>query len=100
MGHYSDPRRRHRLTGPEVPSVMRAVRARLGELVEERVDFEEAVALFRVLIRFTVNTPGRPTYPAATWEAIEEYLNGPLSWIESEPSKRPDLEEEESLRHV
>jgi len=72
-----DPfQRRHRILGPEVKPVIGAVRHRLHDLLNERKPeaFEEAWLLFRVLYRLKAHSPGRPDYPEASWEAVEDYL--------------------------
>ena len=68
--------RRHRLNGPEVAPVMRAVLLRLEDLVEERSDLEEAEILYRVHYRMTRNRTGRPHYGyAITWEKIRKWIH-------------------------
>jgi len=67
--------RRHRILGPEVSPVVKAVRIRLRYLIEARRDFEEAYLLFRVLYRMESHSPGRPDYPEPEWVTMEAYFN-------------------------
>lgn len=80
MVHFTD--RRYRLNGDEVGPTMELVRARLLELVDARVDPEQAETLFRILIRHRNYRVGRPVYPEpATWDTIASWLmdNGPFN---------------------
>jgi len=73
-------RRRHGLQPHEFGPVFRAVKHRLFQLVENRSNFPESEALFKVLFRFDNCKPGRPEYPEEiTWQLITEYINGPLA---------------------
>ncbi len=83
MDYYTG-RRRHGLYPHEFGPVFRAVRHRLLQLLEEREDFLEAEALFRVLWRFENCKVGRPSYPEEiNWPLIAEYVNGPFQPIEN-----------------
>ena len=78
MVHYLR-RRRHGLLPHEFGPVFRAVKHRLFQLVENRSNFPEAEALFKVLWRFENCKVGRPQYPEEiNWQLITEYINGPL----------------------
>ena len=78
MVHYSR-RRRHGLQPYEFGPVFQAVKHRLIQLVENRSNFPEAEALFKVLFRFENCKPGRPEYPEEiNWQLIRDYLNGPF----------------------
>jgi len=94
MVHYSD--RRMRLAGEEVAPIMRLVQARLEELCKARLNFNEALLLFRVLWRYRNPYPGRPLYPELiSWSTIRELLeNGPFS-EEGEHLDAQDHPEEE-----
>jgi len=86
MVHFSD--RRYRLNGDEVGPTMELVRARLLELVDARVDPEQAETLFRILIRHRNYRRGRPVYPEpVTWGTIASWLmdNGPFNEEEVVP---------------
>jgi len=76
MDHYSR-RRRHGLLLHEFGPVYKAVKQRLLQLLEDREDFHEAEALFKVLWRFENCKVGRPQYPEEiNWQLITEYING------------------------
>lgn len=73
--------RRYRLNGDEVDPVMQLVKERLTELLEDRVNLEEATVLYRILWRHREYSVGRPFYPdPITWGHIEALLNnGPIA---------------------
>lgn len=76
-------RRRHGLQPHEFGPVFRAVKHRLRQLLENRRNFSEAEALFKVLWRFENCRTGRPEYPKEiNWQLINEYINGPFSFSE------------------
>lgn len=76
MDHFTR-RRRHGLPPHEFGPVFRAVKHRLFQLVENRNNFPEAEALFKVLFRFENCKPGRPEYPEEiNWQLITEHING------------------------
>jgi len=78
MDHYRG-RRRHGLYPHEFGPVFRAVKHRLLKLMEDRENFPEAEALFRVLWRFENCKVGRPSYPEEiSWQLISELVNGPF----------------------
>ena len=82
MDHYMG-RRRHGLYPHEFGPVFRAVKQRLLQLLEDRENFLEAEALFRVLWRFENCKVGRPSYPEEIdWQLIGEFVNGPFQPIE------------------
>ena len=83
MDHYIG-RRRHGLYPHEFGPVFRAVKQRLLQLLEDRENFLEAEALFRVLWRFENCKVGRPQYPEEiNWQLISELVNGPFQPIEN-----------------
>ena len=68
----------------EFEPVFRAVQYRLFQLVENRENFPEAEALFKVLYRFENCKPGRPLYPQeVNWQLIADYIIGPFQSLES-----------------
>ena len=82
MVHYSR-RRRHGLLPHEFGPVFRAVKHRLFQLVENRSNYPEAEALFKVLFRFENCKSGRPKYPEEiSWQMITDYINGPFQPLE------------------
>ena len=84
MDHYLG-RRRHGLYPHEFEPVFRAVKQRLLQLLEDRENFPEAEALFRVLWRFENCKVGRPSYPEEiNWQLISELVNGPFQSIEND----------------
>ena len=75
MDHYHT-RRRHGLYPHEFGPVFRAVNQRLLQLLEDRENFLEAEALFRVLWRFENCKVGRPQYPEEiNGQLIKEHIN-------------------------
>jgi len=76
MDHFLSVRRRHRLNEDETPLVYTLVQEKLRQLLQDRAQLEEAVALFRLTWRMDHFGPGRPAYPEEpiTWTAIEEYV--------------------------
>lgn len=77
--------RRHRLQPEEVTPILTLIEKRLIELLEERMKYEEAETLFKVLFRIKSNRWGRPSYPDFTWSLVNDLLHtekGPLSKIE------------------
>jgi hypothetical protein len=67
--------RRHRLYRHEIPEVIEGLRLRLENLVEERVDRENAEIAFRTLYRLLDGSPGRPKYPEFSWDSLGYYLD-------------------------
>jgi hypothetical protein len=70
-----------RLAAEECKYVMPLIRGRLEELYDARLNFDEALLLFRVLWRYRNPYPGRPLYPEpVTGSTIRELLgNGPFN---------------------
>jgi hypothetical protein len=66
--------RRHRITETEVKPVMRAVHARLSQLVKEGKLTDDVENLFTVLWRFHQHRTGPPSYPEITLDAVRSLL--------------------------
>jgi hypothetical protein len=67
--------RRHRLYSHEIPEVVRGLKLRLEQLLEEEEDSESAETAFRIHYRLTSDEPGRPRYPEFNWDFLEYYLS-------------------------
>jgi len=66
--------RRHRITETEVKPAMRAVHARLGQLVKEGELTDDVENLFTVLWRFHQHRIEPPSYPEITLDTVRSLL--------------------------
>jgi hypothetical protein len=66
--------KRHRLYPHEIPEVVKGLRLRLAQLLEEKQDAESAEIALRTLHRLTRKATGRPKYDPFSWLAVSYRL--------------------------
>jgi hypothetical protein len=62
--------KRHRLYDSEIPEVIRGLRLRLIQLLEEKNEPEKAQIILNCLHRLLEDKPGRPKYPEFSWDYL------------------------------
>lgn len=66
---------RFRICDEQVTEIVKGLRLRLRQLLEEREDLEAATHALHVLHRMIYNLQSRPSYPRpVTWDLVESYL--------------------------
>ena len=69
--------RRFKICDEQVTEIVKGLKLRLTQLLEEREDLEAATHTLHILHRMTFRLQSRPSYPKpVTWGLIEHYLNG------------------------
>lgn len=67
--------RRYKICDEQVTEIVKGLRLRLMQLLEEREDLEAATHALHILHRLTHCLQSRPSYPKpVTWDLIESYL--------------------------
>ena len=70
-------KRRYKICDEQVTEIVKGLRLRLMQFLEEREDLEAATHAFHILHRMTYRLQSRPSYPRpVTWDLIESYLKG------------------------
>ena len=69
--------RRYKICDEQVTEIVKGLRLRLRQLLEEREDLEAATHALHILHRLTLRRKSRPSYPRpVTWDLVESYLKG------------------------
>ena len=68
-------KRRYKICDDHVTEIVKGLRLRLMQLLEEREDLEAATHALHALHRLTDPQQQRPAYPRpVTWDLVENYL--------------------------
>lgn len=71
------PSRKYRICDEQVTEIIKGLRLRLRQLLEEREDLEAVTHALHILHRMVHRLQSRPSYPRpVTWDLIESYLKG------------------------